>query len=337
MKTRLIAIAFASMLAVPTVFAHGDEKHEATAMATGREAAKAELKVAPAAADAVAAVERFATALSAGDLVKAGAELDPGVIILESGGVERSREEYLGGHAKSDAAFLKTAMTTLKRRTAQAAGDLAWVASESQIHAMKAAQMLMIDSTETMVLRKSAEGWKIVHIHWSSRRSPGAPAMPAKPAAGLQQEHHHATVSAGDNKPSWLDADERQAIASGQGFAMARAAEAHGLPGPKHVLEHADALELSASQRERMNSLMTSMHTAALREGKAVLDAEIALDGELASATPDAERVAELAQAVGRARGRLRNVHLTTHLAAAPVLTVEQRAKYVQLRSPEGA
>lgn len=171
MNTKLLIVVLASMLAAPTVFAHGEEKHEPAAMATGREAAKAELKVAPAAADAVATVERFATALSAGDLSKAGAELDPGVIILESGGVERSRDEYLGGHAKSDAAFLKTAMTTLKRRTAQAAGDLAWVASESEIHAMKGKEMLMIDSTETMVLRKSGAAWKIVHIHWSSRRA----------------------------------------------------------------------------------------------------------------------------------------------------------------------
>lgn len=172
MNTKLLIVALASMLAASTVFAHGEEKHEpAAAMATGREAAKAELKVAPAAADAVATVERFATALSAGDLDKAGAELDPGVIILESGGVERSRDEYLGGHAKSDAAFLKTAMTTLKRRTAQAAGDLAWVASESEIHAMKGKEMLMIDSTETIVLRRSGAAWRIVHIHWSSRRA----------------------------------------------------------------------------------------------------------------------------------------------------------------------
>ncbi|MDZ4811421.1 MAG: hypothetical protein SGI99_02250 [Pseudomonadota bacterium] len=105
MNTKLLVIALASMLATPTVFAHGEEKHEPAAMATGREAAEAELNVAPAAVDAVATVERFAIALSAGDLSKAGAELDPGVLILESGSVERSRDAYLGGHAKSDAAF----------------------------------------------------------------------------------------------------------------------------------------------------------------------------------------------------------------------------------------
>ncbi|MCM2311144.1 MAG: hypothetical protein NDI84_07030, partial [Steroidobacteraceae bacterium] len=49
--------------------------------------------------DAVATVDRFTAALSSGDLNKAGAELDPDVLILEGGGAERTAAEYLGGHA----------------------------------------------------------------------------------------------------------------------------------------------------------------------------------------------------------------------------------------------
>jgi len=29
-------------------------------------------------------------------------------------------------------------------------------------------------STETMILRKNADGWRIVHIHWSSRPASAA-------------------------------------------------------------------------------------------------------------------------------------------------------------------
>lgn len=173
MKTKFIALALATLVATPTVWAHGEKKHDPAQMAAGRETADAQLTIAPAAAEAVAAVERFSVALSAGDLTQAGAELDPTVLILESGGAEHSRDEYLGGHAKSDAAFLKGAHITLKRRTASASGDLAWVGSESEIHAMKGEEMLMIASTETMVLRKTDQGWKITHIHWSSRRAGG--------------------------------------------------------------------------------------------------------------------------------------------------------------------
>lgn len=118
---------------------------------------------------AVATVDRFLTALKAGDLQKAGAELDPEVLILESGGAERSAAEYLGGHARGDAAFLKDAHHKLLRRKARASGESAWVASESELRIQRDGRPATIVSTETMILRSDHAGWKIVHIHWSSR------------------------------------------------------------------------------------------------------------------------------------------------------------------------
>lgn len=170
MNIKMLLLALSALFVAPIVLAHGDEKHETMpAMESGRDIAKAMLHVDPGAVDAIAAVERFSNALSAGDVAKVAAELDPRALILESGGAERSSAQYLGGHVNSDAAFLKSARVTLKHRTAQASGDLAWVASESEIHAMKGEEMLMIESTETIVLRRTAKVWKIVHIHWSSR------------------------------------------------------------------------------------------------------------------------------------------------------------------------
>jgi len=165
----MFAIVFT--VAGSSVSAHEQEKHDSASMKPGRDVAGARLEVDPAAVPAVAIVERFSTSLAAGDIERAVADLDPKVLILESGGVEQSRDEYLAGHAKADAAFLKDAHITLKGRSARASGDLAWVASESEIHAMKGAEVMMIDSTETMVLRKAVDGWKIAHIHWSSRRA----------------------------------------------------------------------------------------------------------------------------------------------------------------------
>lgn len=118
---------------------------------------------------AVAAVDRFFAALSAGEIDKAATELDPQVIILESGGAERSAAEYLGGHAISDAEFLKKAEHRPGHRTARASGDLAWVASDNDLVIQQDGKPVTIASAETMVLRHTGSGWKIVHIHWSSR------------------------------------------------------------------------------------------------------------------------------------------------------------------------
>ena len=78
-----------------------------------------QIDVPEAAQAAAATVDRFFDALSAGDLERAGAELDPQVIILESGGAEHSAAEYLGGHARDDAEFLKAAQQNLGRRIGQ--------------------------------------------------------------------------------------------------------------------------------------------------------------------------------------------------------------------------
>lgn len=158
MNHRTLFLAF---VALPfAVHAHDPAQH-AKADAPAAISAEAE--------QAVAAVDAFATALRAGELERAGGWLADDVLILEGGGAEHSKSEYLGGHAIHDAAFLKGAHVQLKKRTARASGELAWVGSESEMHATQDGKPVTMLSTETMVLKQGKHGWRIVHIHWSSR------------------------------------------------------------------------------------------------------------------------------------------------------------------------
>jgi ketosteroid isomerase-like protein len=116
----------------------------------------------------VATVERFFRALATGDTKSASSLLVPGVLIYESGGAERSRAEYESHHLGADAAFLKSAQHQLMSRTGDALGDLAWVATETRLQ-KSGEKPVDVLSTETMVLKKTSDGWRIVHIHWSSR------------------------------------------------------------------------------------------------------------------------------------------------------------------------
>ena len=127
--------------------------------------ALAHVSVDPGATDAVATVDAFTAALKAADLARVEALLDADVKVLESGGAENSRAQYLEHHAGADAEFLKDANVRVLHRTARSEGDLAWVATESEVEAGGKPHL----ATETMVLKRSAEGWRIVHIHWSSR------------------------------------------------------------------------------------------------------------------------------------------------------------------------
>lgn len=122
--------------------------------------------------DAVKVVDEFSLAIRAGRIADAAKLLDPKVLVLESGSSERSRNEYLAEHAAADAAYLQTMRQQLRYRQARAEGDIAWVGTESILQKTGAGKPSTQLSTETMVLKRSANGWKIVHIHWSSR--PGA-------------------------------------------------------------------------------------------------------------------------------------------------------------------
>ncbi len=117
-----------------------------------------------------AVVDQFFRALASGDASAAGALLDPAVVIYESGGVERSRTEYAAEHLGADAAFLKSATHKMISRTGEVVGDLAWVATEARLTSLGAKPVDLV-STETMILRKQPGGWRIVHIHWSSRKA----------------------------------------------------------------------------------------------------------------------------------------------------------------------
>ena len=121
-------------------------------------------------AEPVAVVDQFFGALAAGNAKAASALLDPAVLIYESGGVERSRSEYAAEHLGADAAFLKAAKHKLLSRKGDAVGELAWVAPEARLTA-PGAKPTDIVTTETVILRKEPAGWRIVHIHWSSRQA----------------------------------------------------------------------------------------------------------------------------------------------------------------------
>ena len=118
---------------------------------------------------AVAVVEEFSAALKAGDLERVRALLADDVLVLESGGAERSKQEYFASHAAADAEFLREAHVQVTHRTARLHGDVAWVGTESEMHASKDGAPLTLLGSESMILKRTPEGWRIVHIHWSSR------------------------------------------------------------------------------------------------------------------------------------------------------------------------
>lgn len=138
-------------------------------------------------------------------------------------------------------------------------------------------------------------------------------------------EHQHREIKA-------LSPEETAALLEGEGAGMALAAELNGYAGPRHVVELADELELTASQWQRTQRIFDSMQEVARELGQEILEGERRLDAHFASGHAEIEVVTELTTDLGRLRGQLRAVHLNAHVEMATVLTPEQRRRYDELR-----
>lgn len=157
--------------------------------------------------------------------------------------------------------------------------------------------------------------------------APPAPAPEAAPSPYAGQEAR--AIKA-------LSGDDLAALRRGDGMGLALAAELNHYPGPRHVLELADALALTPEQRAETEAVMAAMRAEAVRLGEAVIGREEALDALFAGgdATPEAVR-AVLAE-LGALRADLRFAHLNAHLAMRRLLTPEQVAHYDRLRGYGG-
>ncbi|HJS21484.1 MAG TPA: c-type cytochrome [Steroidobacteraceae bacterium] len=149
---------------------HEGAGHEARAEPAGHTHADGKQHVhATAPATPVDTARLFHQALAAGDRDKVQALLDPKVLVLESGGAERSLAEYAAHHLGADLQFLRTVRSKLQRQSVNTVGDLAWVASESRLTGTTSNRPVDLLSTETLVLQRTSGSWKVVHVHWSSR------------------------------------------------------------------------------------------------------------------------------------------------------------------------
>ncbi len=119
--------------------------------------------------NAAGVADAFEAAIVKGDEATAKTLLAPDVLIYESGGQETSRDEYAAHHMKGDMAFLAGSKREVLSRASGGNDQHAWVTTRSRITGRHKDKDVDILSTESMMLKNTSEGWRIVHIHWSSR------------------------------------------------------------------------------------------------------------------------------------------------------------------------
>lgn len=149
----------------------------------------------------------------------------------------------------------------------------------------------------------------------------GSHTHPASPYAGEQARDIKA-----------LSPQEQQGWTNGQGMGLARAAELNGYPGPMHVLELADRLQLSDSQAAATRTLR-AQHLAEVRSlGTQLVDAERQLDTLFRDKRATADDVQRHTEAIALLQARIRASHLQAHLQQTALLEPAQVERYNVLR-----
>lgn len=124
----------------------------------------------PAAEEAVRRVAgQLHEALSAGDSARVLDLLAGDVRVYESGHAE-TRAEYRAGHLGIDIEFAGgTERTVLSERVRTSGDDMALYLAEYRATGTFRGEQIDSRGTETLVMERGPDGWRIVHIHWSSR------------------------------------------------------------------------------------------------------------------------------------------------------------------------
>lgn len=133
-----------------------------------------------------------------------------------------------------------------------------------------------------------------------------------------------------------LSPRETDGYLSGAGMSLALAAELNGYPGPKHLLELADDIALSDSQRGEVSRLFSEMESEARALGEKIVNKESQLDALFAEKRADESSLQKIASDIARLKGALRIAHLKYHLRTVPLLDAGQIARYEELRGYGG-
>lgn len=114
-------------------------------------------------------VHAFHEALAAGDSTAAIGMLDPTVIIFEGGRAE-TLTDYRGGHLPADMSFAAATRREASDESVTLLGDAALYTASTHTRGRVRERDVDARGAETLVLTRTADGWRIRHIHWSSRR-----------------------------------------------------------------------------------------------------------------------------------------------------------------------
>jgi hypothetical protein len=119
---------------------------------------------------------------------------------------------------------------------------------------------------------------------------------------------------------------------NGSGMGTSKAAELNHYPGPRHVLDEADKLGLSAEQLTETRAVFAAMDSDAKRIGREIVQKEAELESLYANTRATADNTRDVVTALARLQADFRLTHLNAHMQMRDILSPHQIAMYDKLR-----
>jgi hypothetical protein len=132
-----------------------------------------------------------------------------------------------------------------------------------------------------------------------------------------------------------LSSEDIESLETGTGDAfggMAKLAELNGYPGPRHVLDLGKELGLTTAQKENITMIYNYMKREALKLGQEILQIEKTANELFDNKSISDSELQRLIIKSAENYGKLRYIHLTTHLKMMDILSQEQIILYNTLR-----
>jgi len=147
-------------------------------------------------------------------------------------------------------------------------------------------------------------------------------------------DHSHQSKYAGEEKREIksLSTTDIEELKAGKGWGLAKAAELNGVPGPVHLLEMKEEIDLSANQIRAIEDIYKKMKQEAISLGLELIELERELNKHFANRTITDELLRQILQGIAQVQRQLRYVHLSAHLNTPDILNSEQITLYNKLR-----
>ena len=149
-----------------------------------------------------------------------------------------------------------------------------------------------------------------------------------------EAQDSHKSKYAGEEKREIksLSATDIAELQNGKGWGLAKAAELNGVPGPVHLLEMKEEIDLSAEQIRTIEKMYIKMRQEAIPLGLKLIELERKLNTHFANRTITNELLRQILQKIAQVHKQLRYIHLSTHLKTPDILKSEQITLYNRLR-----